>query len=99
MIAPRWDAIIDEFAFRLERQRTALDSDAPDRVPPFVPPTDLGPLPGRLRHRAETLLQESAALERDLATRMDAVGRELAVVRRFGGPAHTSASAFVDHEL
>ena len=78
-----WDEAIAAFAARLDEQRTALHAGAADAVPPFAPPPSLGPLPERLRPKAEGLLQEAAELKAEMVARLAATSREAQAVRRF----------------
>lgn len=80
-----WDEVVEAFATRLADQRAALQAAEPDSVPPFAPPPSLGPLPERLRDRAEALVQEAAELEAEMATRLASTTREVQAVRRFLG--------------
>lgn len=78
-----WDEVIESYASRLAEQRAALNGAAPDSVPPFAPPPSLGPLPERLRDRAEALVQEAIELQAEMATRLAATTREARTVRQF----------------
>lgn len=92
-----WDDAIEAFATRLQVQRAALRSGSLDSVPPFAPPPSLGPLPERLRSRAEVLLQEAAELQAEMVARLAATSREVQAVRRFLGASTAPVGAsYVD---
>jgi hypothetical protein len=86
-----WDHVLETFAERLGDQRTALGSDVVDSVPPFAPPPSLGPMPARLRTRAESLLQEAAEIQAEMVTRLASTAREVQAVRRFVDASPSSA--------
>lgn len=95
-----WDDAIEAFASRLDAQRVALRSGHVDSVPPFAPPPSLGPLPERLRSRAEVLLQEAAELEAEVVGRLASTSRELQAVRGFlGSSTATAGASYVDGML
>lgn len=95
-----WDDALEAFASRLAEQRLALQSGDVDRVPPFAPPPSIGPLPVRLRDRAEALLQEAAELQAEMATRLAATTREVRAVGRFvSATASPVGAAYVDGSL
>lgn len=92
-----WDDAIEAFASRLDAQRAALRSGQLDSVPPFAPPPSLGPLPERLRDRAEVLVQEAAELEAEMVARLASTSREVQAVRRFLGSSPSPVGAsYVD---
>ena len=96
-----WDAVLDEFAVRLADQRAALDAGEPDRVPPFVPPASIGPMPVVLRGRAEGLLRAALELEAEMAESLAANARESHATRRFAlaTSAPAPSASFFDNSL
>jgi hypothetical protein len=95
-----WDEVLESFATRLVDQRTALQSDEADSVPPFAPPPSLGPMPSHLRTRAEALLQEAAELQAQMAARLASTTREVQAVRRFVSAAPATARpSYIDSIL
>jgi hypothetical protein len=95
-----WDDAMDAFATRLVAQRVALQQGVPDSVPPFAPPPSLGPLPWRLRDRAESLLQEAAELQAEMTARLASTTREVQAVRRFVSATATPVGAsYIDGSL
>jgi hypothetical protein len=91
-----WAATLDQFAERLQQQRTALTAGQPDQTPEFVPPPGLGPLPPSQVERARKLLAESEAVQAALSAAMARVNRELAALERTTGPTPATPS-FIDH--
>jgi hypothetical protein len=77
-----WDDALDALAEDLAAQRAALTAGQPAAAPGFEPPTDLGPLPDRLRERARRLLAENEAVAAAVEAAMARVERELAAVER-----------------
>jgi hypothetical protein len=95
-----WDQVLDAFATRLAEQRAALHAGQADSVPPFAPPPSMGPFPSTLRARAETLLQEAAELQAEMAASLAATTREVQMVRRFvKATAVPVAAVYVDSSL
>lgn len=93
-----WESTLDAYAGRLDEQRAALEAGEPDTVPPFEPPTAIGPLPVTLRARAENLLHEAMVLETAMEASLAATSRASQTVRRF---AHVAppAPAYIDDSL
>jgi hypothetical protein len=76
-----WRSALDAYDARLRAQRAALEGTDP-AVDPFVAPDGLGPLPPALAGRARELLEESHALETELATRAAAAQESTAMTSR-----------------
>ena len=95
-----WAAALDAFEQRITEQRAALDLGDAGDVAPFVPPTELGPLPPALQARATQLLAESKDVEAELAGALAHLAQDLAVVRRVTASAGRSAGPrFLDTSL
>lgn len=95
-----WEQALEDFAARLADQRAALHAGQPDAVPPFAPPPSIGPLPNDLRERAESLLQEAAELQAEMAASLATTTREVRVVRRFvDATASRRDSVYLDDAL
>ncbi len=77
MSTESWDARLDRFAACLADQRAALEDGRPEDVRPFVPGTVHEPLPVRLADRGRRLQAEAQALENDILSALDDVGRQL----------------------
>ncbi|MCU1487291.1 MAG: hypothetical protein JWN67_4037 [Actinomycetia bacterium] len=92
-----WAVTLDDYEARLVAQRAALDAGGAGSLAPFVPPTDLGPLPEPLAERARRLLADAVDLEQELTDNVVALGHDLAVVRRVEASTATAPHArFVD---
>jgi hypothetical protein len=76
-----WLAALDDMSERLAEGWQALANGRID-VPPFSVPVGLGALPADLKERAESLLEETRALETALRDRSEAVARELVMMKR-----------------
>ncbi len=73
----RWSTVLDEFEQRLHAVGEAAAAGNPAAVPPFVPPTGLGPMPEAVVVRARELLVASRALERRLDEARQSVASRL----------------------
>lgn len=90
-----WPAVVDDHGVHVPEVEQVLSRERADeiaawgrRVPEWVPPAPLGPLPDDLRERAARLLQQQLAVAEDLTERILQSRRQREVAARmFHGPA------------
>lgn len=58
-----WSATLDAYAETLDAMQRSLTEGLHSIVAPFIPPTDLGPLPAELADRATELFVQGAEVE------------------------------------
>ncbi|HEX4081704.1 MAG TPA: hypothetical protein VHX40_01985 [Acidimicrobiales bacterium] len=90
--ADPWDDVLDEMERRLDHWWAAVHGEAP--FPPvYRLPDGLGPVPGRLRSRAATVLAAQRDVEDAMGARRAALG---ALLRQSTTPRPSSVACFVD---
>lgn len=78
-----WGSYLAQLQDSVARHRTRLAGPRSEEldIPPFLPPTHLGPMPADVAPLARALLGELTTLEDELRARRDQVGRELRMHR------------------
>lgn len=93
----RWGTVLDDYEARLAAVDEASATGNPAAVPPFIPPSDLGPMPDGVVARARELLVRSRGLELHLAAQRDRIAERLRAVP--SGPAPAPRPARLDLAL
>jgi len=92
-----WEAALEGLADHLAAQRRSLAAGHPEEVTAYVPPPNLGPVPAQFRRRFDGLRSESLALQAEVTSRRDELGRRLAALpRRRDKDAGSGPSRYID---